>query len=327
MSRLTLASLVYIAVKLSGCTSLSVGSGSFDRRPVSIVSFDLFNQRAEPDSKNSWRGDWLFRRERLLLIDRYLRDRKPDLLLLQGVLSRIGSYTENDLKIVGQGGLEGYDFDSIPIAEYPDTGELESLAVAVGLPLQLVTLPASLTRMWKFNNGGILAMFLVELGEREIAIFSLRTPEDSSKFAEFIQKVDLTIDGSIKRYGLCPSRVLLYGYFSLPADQTIFRDFLDRYSLQSISEGYCEIVSDCYTASPSNEIFNATSKGGAPAQLDFIYVSRYSRVNKARVILNKPEENSDFYKAYGQEKLWPTERFGWLTQVQFSRCQQDGFFK
>ena len=68
-------------------------------------------------------------------------------------------------------------------------------------------------------------------------------------------------------------------------------------------------------------------RGGAPAKLDYVLVPRYGRLGKARVILNQPEPKSDFAKAYGLEKLWPTERFGWSTQMQLLQCSSVDYTK
>lgn len=322
---LTRLVLTLVLSCLSGCLSLSFSGGSYDKRAVSIVSLDLFNQRApEEILKNPWRGDWLFRRERLLVIDKYLRDRKPDVIMLQGAMSRIGSATENDLKIIGQGGLDGYDFDRVAVARYRDTGELESHAIAVGLPLQLVTLPSNYQRNWEFEGGGRLTLFLIEIEESEVAIFGLSSPSDASKTDFYLEKVRLVMEETIAKYRLCPLRMAIYGYLKLPADKSNYSRFLSRFRLKDISDGFCEIVSDCYTGSPVNEIYMTTS-GGAPSQLDYILVPRASFVGSSLGIFKEPDIGNLFGRAYGQEKFWATERFGWSTQVRFSKCEPSDF--
>ena len=318
--------LTLVLICSSGCLSLSFSGGSYDKRSVSIVSLDLFNQRAPEElSKNPWRGDWLFRRERLLVIDKYLRDRKPDVILLQGAMSRIGSATENDLKIIGQGGLDGYDFDQVAVARYRDTGEVESHAIAVGLPLQLVTLPSNYQRIWEFEGGGRLTLFLIEIEESEVAIFGLSGPSDASKTNLYLKNASLVMEKTVAKYRLCPLRMAVYGYLKLPADKSDYSRFLTRFRLKNISDGFCEIVSDCYTASPVNEIYMTTSGGGAPSQLDYILVPRASFVGSSLVIFKEPDIGNLFGRAYGQEKFWATERFGWSTQVQFSKCELGDF--
>ena len=85
-------------------------------------------------AKKAWKGDWIFRRDRLELVDQGLRNSKPDLLLLQEALARVGSAAESDLAILSAGAIADYDWRQLKVEEYPDTQEVESMAVAAAPP-------------------------------------------------------------------------------------------------------------------------------------------------------------------------------------------------
>ncbi|RZA10050.1 MAG: hypothetical protein EOP10_35410 [Proteobacteria bacterium] len=138
--------IVLFLLPLWAQTSCALLSGSeakeFDERSFSVLNLNLFNQRTPSSmSAKSWKGDWLFRRERLDLVDEQLRISRPDIVAFQEALTRQDSPSESDMNILSAGALEGYEWDASLVQTYRDTQEMQYHAVAVGLPVKLSPSP------------------------------------------------------------------------------------------------------------------------------------------------------------------------------------------
>lgn len=295
-----------------------------DRRSFSVFYGSLFNQRTQSSLSNqSWAGDWLFRRERLLIVDQFFRDRKPDLLVLQEVLERDGSSAESDLKIIGRGSLAGYEWDQFEIDHYEETHESEFHAVASGLPVQPVSLPTEFQRYWKLPDEGHLTFFLFEIEDRQIPIFNIEMKNrDPDRTFKFITK---TIYEVLVKNRFCPFRVIVAGRIPAQFASSNLSDFMRKLSLKDASEGFCEVVSDCYTANPINAIYMGTAGGAAPSQMDRLLVHETTLVASTSVELNAPTDDNTFVEKYGLEKLWPLERYSWFSTIRLSQCGDDDF--
>lgn len=311
---------------LTCCISLDLGDSRYDRRSIAVLYMSLFNQREAPRmGKSSWAGDWLFRRERLLLVDRFLRDRQPDILIFQESMARLGSSSESDLKIMSRGGLPGYDWDNFEVERYSDTQEAEYHGVAAGLPIKVVKLPKGFKRKWSLGPKGRMVMFLLEIEDQQIPVFNIEISgefKDSRRWYKFIAD---EIEQVVYRNKFCPMRVVVSGRIPASYASAGLTQFADRLNLKDISEGMCEVASDCYTATPINEIYMNTTNGQAPAQLDRVLVHRSAFVTSSSIVLSKPTDDSSFKNSYGLDKIWPLERFGWYSLLRLGQCDAEDF--
>src|SRR5690606_23224324 len=94
----SLCAVLLLAFSASSCVTGWFGGGSgFDSRPLSIQTLALYNQRTSSRlSKRAWKGDWIFRRDRLELIDGELRNVRPDILAMLEVMERKSNPSESD---------------------------------------------------------------------------------------------------------------------------------------------------------------------------------------------------------------------------------------
>jgi hypothetical protein len=112
-------------------------SNVYDSHKIKVQVLSLFNQRtASRLSTKSWKGDWLFRRERLSLIDKELGESKPDLIVFQELIKRDSNSFESDMGILSANALKGYKWKLSKKEVYTDTGEEEYLGLAVSSSMQ-----------------------------------------------------------------------------------------------------------------------------------------------------------------------------------------------
>ena len=137
---------------ITGCqTFKGAQDAGFDQRFISIQSVSLFNQRSlSHASAEQWKGDWVFRRHRLDLIDKQLRFTRPDLVVFQELMERSGSYADSDRNILAEGALRNYEWDLNDLVDYEDTQEVQYHATAVALPLSFAMVPDDMKKFYDF---------------------------------------------------------------------------------------------------------------------------------------------------------------------------------
>ena len=305
----------------ASCITPSVGSSDFDRRDYLIQTLSLFNQKKlSLQSNESWGGDWLYRRMRLALIDEEMRALKPDLLIMQQVMSRQGSSSEDDLKVLHAGALLGYEYDTVKVSHHPDTDEVESLAVSLARPLSIRNIPEDREREWSLGDDGYLAAFLVRTDDQPIAVFNVQMPSDLSQNDQWYDQIRQRMSEFLKKNSICRERAILAGYFSADDSSNLFGDFLESSQLKSTAMGFCQAARNCFTATPENELFAVTESGSVPAHSDRIYVHKDAYVFTARRFMAKSREADPYLKRFSLNRLWPTQRFGWEVSTLLQKC-------
>lgn len=311
---------------LVGCVTGWITGGGIDSRVLNVQTLSLFNQRINSKLKDqSWLGDWIFRRERLALIDDDLRDSKPDLLILQEVLSRNGSPSESDENILAAGALQGYEFESLKIQEYEDTREFEELAVAASLPLKITPFRnPNLRRLWNLGIDGFMSVHMVSNEDQDISVFNVKMPskvEDRGVWYQFMQE---QIYQHLKAGGFCPERLIIAGFMPVDVDQIRFKEFLTRLQVKDVAEEACRITSACNTLSPTNEILLATMGSEEPSRTDRILVNSEAYVFSTARSFIQSTPASSYTKSFGLTRLWAARRFGWGASVRIPRCRGKG---
>lgn len=315
--------LLPILLGLSGCATWFVTKfSSYDSRSISIETLSLFNQRENSNvSQKSWRGDWLFRRERLELVDRELRSIRPDVMVFQQLMTKKGSPSDSDRNILGSGSLGGYAWDVFRAREYEDTGEEHFNAVAVGLPVQLAPIELK-SRSWAVGLDGYVSVSVLQLEGDPILLFNVEMPTNDRNLGLWYQFLEEKIVEVLKSSTqFCPERLVIAGV--LPSGfGTSGQGYVEKLELRDVSEGMCEIASDCYTGTPLNELFMVTSGNQQPGHMDRIYVHRTAIIASSTVVFKNMEPATRYGANYGLSRLWPSQRFGWGSSVRLAKCSR-----
>lgn len=323
---LSLTPLVLLGL-LGACVMLGFQPPDrYDDRSFSILNLNLFHQRIPSTMSNrNWRGDWLFRRERLELVDEQLRVSRPDIVVLQEVLAKRGSPSESDINILSYGALEGYEWDADSLTFYRDTQEVQYQAVAVGLPVKLAGTETALNKsFWPIGMDGFMSYSLLELDQRPVLIVNLTMPGSGQKVDYWYKYVRNEIRDLLAQLKLCRQRLIVSGFVPGSLVWAGYADFLNEFELKDTSSGFCEAASDCLTSSTQNELFMATSQGQSPSHSERILVHRDAIVSSSSVVLNKMRDQSVYASLYGLQRLWPSRVFGWLAEVRLAQCGSEG---
>ncbi len=313
--------LLFFLFGLSGCATWFVTKfSSYDSRSISFETLSLFNQRENSNvSQKSWRGDWLFRRERLELVDRELRSIRPDVMVFQQLMAKKGSPSDSDRNILGSGALGGYAWDVFRVREFEDTGEEQFNAVAIGLPVQLAPIELK-SRNWAVGLDGNVSVSVLRLENDPILLFNVEMPTNDRNLGlwyQFLEEKMIEVLKSSPQF--CPERLVVAGVLPNGFGASGL-SFIEKLELRDVSEGMCEIASDCFTGTPLNELFMATSGNQPPGHMDRIFVHQTAIVASSSVVFRNMESAPRYGSVYGLSRLWPSQRFGWGTSVRLAKC-------
>jgi hypothetical protein len=308
---------------LTGCVSFFDSSGPVhESSPLKIMTFDLFHQRPNPNSKTStnYVGDWIYRRERLSLVDQEIRLLGLDLIAFQNLTSRSGSPSESDKSILSKGALKGFSWQGFVQNYHDDTAEQNELSLAVAPPLKLRNQTQNKKPFWVIGNEGAISAYVVERDRAPFAIFNIIMPARFGRNFIWYSFIEEKIKDFLKQNGICKQRMIILGY--LPADEgsVRFREFSERLELKDSATGFCKVASKCNTADADNELLLANTPELADTITDRILIHSSAIVLTSRRVLAEPQENSNYHRQLGLSQKWPSIRSGWLTSVRLNRC-------
>jgi hypothetical protein len=324
MQRARLFPLAFLSLSfwVNGCALLGIRSSErYDERSFSILNLNLFNQRTPSTlSRKNWKGDWLFRRERLELIDEQLRISRPDIVVFQELLTRRGSPSESDINILNFGALEGYEWDAEMVTFHKDTQEMQYQAVAVGLPVKLSASDRMTKKYWPIGIDGFMTYTLLELDQQPILLLNVSMPGGAQKVDHWYEFVEAELNGLLKELRICKQRLVISGYLPGGVIWPGFATFAEAFELKDTSAGFCEATSDCLTSSHQNDLFMATAQGQSPSHSERIMVHRDALVSFSNVVMNKMRDRTVYGEDYGLQRLWASRVYGWLANVRLQRC-------
>ncbi|MCX6109411.1 MAG: hypothetical protein NTZ90_07390 [Proteobacteria bacterium] len=310
------------AAALSSCvTDWLRRSPTYDTRPLAIETIGLFNQRAPSRlSAKNWKGDWIFRRDRLAMIDQDLRETKPDLLILQEAMQRIGNTAESDKSILQAGALAAYDWRQQQVQEYADTQETEQAAVAAGFPLKFLPSGDGKRETWAMGSGGYAMLATIDYEDQPIVVLNVQLPETGPGSLIWYGFLRERLTAKLVQDHLCAKRLIIAGL--LPGDDSNerFAEFMQVLQLKDSSQGFCQQAGHCFTATPVNDLFMATVGEETPTRVDKILVHRSANVYSSSRAFEDFANHNQYGLEFGLERLWPTKRFGWRSQVRLGRC-------
>lgn len=323
--------LLYISICLAmfaglfvGCVfDLFSGSGNYDGRILTVQTVSLFDQRtASRLERASWKGDWVFRRDRLNLIDKELKLSKPDLLLMQELIEKSGSPSESDQSILSAGSLSGHKWKTVVVKEFDDTYELQKMGIAVGYSLRILPEDKEVRNFWLLGNDGYLQVVNTESNGEPLVVFNVHMPSVTDNRFLWYAFVKKRIVERLESVGTCRKRVVVAGYLPGDTGARRFKEFVDSLEMVDASIGFCQIASKCYTSTPINDIFMATVGDAAPSRTDRIFVHKSAVVYTSNRTFVQPDTNNRYAKKFGIPKVWPTQRFGWGISARFSQCSE-----
>ena len=322
MKTLWLFGLPCFCFLLSSCALLGFEPAvRYDGRSFTIMNLNLFNQRIPSTmSQKNWKGDWLFRRERLELIDEQLRISRPDIVVFQELLTRRGRPSDSDINILSYGALEGYEWDADLVTQYKDSQEMQYHATAVGLPVKLTDREQYIKKHWGIGVEGFMSYSLLELDQVPILLVNIAMPQNLQKVDYWYKFVRNELRELIDTLHLCKERMIIAGYVPGGLAWEGYSELLAEFELKDTASGYCEAASDCLTSSNLNDLFMSTSQGQSPSHSERILVHKDAIVGSSSVVMNKMRDKTIYGGAYGQQRLWASRVFGWLSEIRLSQC-------
>jgi len=314
----TAAGLVSVA-----CVTRVLGEfAGLDTSTITIQTASLFNQKVPSRiGTRNWNGDWIFRRDRLVAFDRALRNIKPDILLLQEVLAKRGAFAEVDRNILMSGALEDFGWTDRVAQEFDDMQEVQTMAVVTAPSVPVLAKPNPEVRdFWLIGNDGFLMATIVEIDDQPVVVFNVQMPQQLGQKYLWYTFLEERIAEWLKIAKTCNKRVIVGGYLPGDQDSKRFNDMMVRIGLRDSSAGFCEVASNCHTATPLNEMFLATVGDETPSQPDRVLVPQSASVLASGRNLLENEAENRWTKDFGLTRMWPTQRFGWRAAVRLARC-------
>lgn len=308
--------LIFCGV-LSGCQLLSL-TYEYDKRSVTLLYGNLYDQKT-PDPP-PWDGDWLLRRERLLMVDQFLRDRKPDVAVFSQALMRQGHSAESDPLILGHGSLAGYEWDTVAVAEYPDTREEAMVAMAAGLPLQPIGL-SNVDRTFPLSAGGWISFFVLQWDDLRSPVFVVEIRPDGN-LSDDLATITRVIEKAQKDYGFCPLRSMVMGTFPPQIPLSLLSGFQDELNLKDIYDHDCDPAALCFTGLAENPLFKKAFPERMPGVWDRVFVHKETEVESSHLVLGEHRDSQRFMN-YGLNPFYALPTRGYFTQLRLAQCDKD----
>lgn len=316
MYRFTL--ILIISLHSVSCSTLGgwFFQKKLDRSPMRVLSVDLFDQRAEITSEPSWKGDWVLRRERLRIIDESLRALRPQIISFQNLLSKEGSVSDFDRKILARGSLKGYAWSLSRGILYEDTRETSYLALAAIEPLNIDRVERSQELILGTNG---LASFtrLYHESQALLVVNVNLEPQNPEPWYELLSQ---QIQIIAKEFSICRSRIIVTGKLPGDTENLSYLSFLNSLELKDSADGFCELADRCFTIDPQNSFVASRKANILPTRTTKILVPRQTQVIDARRSLTKSQNFSETARKYSLNSLWPVEEFAWQTDIKLARC-------
>jgi hypothetical protein len=291
-----------------------------DSQTLTLQTLSLFDQRTRENAgTKSWKGDWLFRRSRLEIVDQEVQRIKPDLIFFQDVLARRANSFDSDRDILSRGSLDGYLWDLVPLGYHEDTDEEFFQGVAASYTMKVAEIPEQ-DRMIALGDNGYMTVHKISWELEPLLLFNVKMPDDPGEAEDWYGKMVDVVRGEIARANACPERIVIGGYMP-SASSDKFKQMQADLGLKDSSSGFCEQEYQCFTATPLNGLYATAMSSDRQEQVDYILVPEPTEVIQSEIAYSGYKKTLDYEQAYNLSGLWASLRFGWQTTVRFSKCQ------
>lgn len=287
----------------------------YPAKRVRIQLVSLFNQRQNPArSEQGWRGDWVFRRERLQLIDTELNSARPDVVIMHEVMQR--SRYDSDQAILSAGALRGFTWSLIKTRSFADSGETEFTGIAIGVP----GIGDEEVQSLRVAQHGKVSLFLHQVKHPKFKLYVLNIIGTDNFSLSDLQSIVNIVSQKVAEID-CRSRTLIAGHFS-QATSTRFGNLFADSRFREVFKGLCNVENECFNSSPRNGIFLAINGEIEPAKTDYLWTERDFELLSVQLnFINSLRSQTISLSPYHLDELWPTERFGLMIEGRLLGCQ------
>lgn len=299
-----------------------------DSRALVIQTLNFYDQNSTSLSSRHHetilKGDWVFRRERLGLLDHALRLARPDVFIGQQFISRLESPTDADDSILLAGALSGFEIEKTAHPLTKKKNEEEFLLTAVSPPLRIVS-PPGVDRqddiLLESDGEGFAGVTLIEAEGFRVGIINVDFKAVPHNPATFYDHLSEMISKHVETKSFCQERMVIAG--SLPGGENSphLSKFLSRFSLVDVKPAECRDKSSCPNASEENPLYRYAYPGAATMKLDYILVSENAEIINSSRSFNLTSEDSEYARSIGFARLPIAPRAGWSVEIKFPRCR------
>jgi hypothetical protein len=298
----------------------------YDRESFTVQTINLFDQDLEIESsegKVNLKGDWLFRRDRLELLDRQLAEKKANLLFFQSIMQRLGNWTDFDLEILKAGVLGGYGFLSSKVAE--DEQTFETRLVGWGFDPSFIAESSQEITLVKKAHSGFASTVLNFYG-KHILLVNVFTESVSSKVDSYTDLAGF-IESELGLKKVCLDRLIVAGALDEFDSQGVSVQLLrDRFDLVDIGQSRCSDQkmqsSDCHSIASDN-LLAQSKKDIVFLRNERIFLPSTSKsTDLGRVVVQKSVNQSRYIHNFFPEDLYPIQQSGWMASVRLIQCDQ-----
>lgn len=270
----------------------------------------------------NWAGDWIFRRERLELLDKQIIAVKPDVVLFQDLVFRDYSPSESEFYILSASSLSDYSWHISKTNFLRLTEETISTAVAAALPLKVDLLKSYGTKNFKNlnDNGGYLVASILKSPDGRIGVVSLDLRGNSNSGEVSYDGVVEALAELVNSTGICKERFIIAGV--IPEDRIYNRDLdlISRLEMRDVAYGFCDEISSCYTDTKDNRLFQITNSSSINGRSRRILVHQKAEVIASGRNLMEKLKWKKINDVYNLKSTPFSDRYGWLTTLNLPTC-------
>ena len=307
--------LAHLFFSLASCQTYTQWFGP----PFIVQTLPLFNQRTDVVSgtKKSWKGDWIFRRKRLNLVDEEINKKSPNIVFFQELMKK-NNKSDSDSIILEYSSLAYHKPFTFSYQKYEETGEEEFAATYVRMGNYSVDADDQYV-LEKLKQGGYFVFQKILLDQVPFYLINVKMGDGpvAEGFLELQEKIKKHLDGVKK----CYNQILVAGHFKGQTNHPSFIRFLKTFDLVDSAWDFCEMNKNCYTESQSNPILNSSTVENKIYRSERILTHKTSKIDQSEIAFEKEEKTlNNLKKEYHLNTITPSIRYGWQAKISFGIC-------
>lgn len=317
----TLFKFFLIALVSSCVTAGNAEFSGYEDKRLIVQVVSLFPQLKTPSVEDSnWTGDWIFRRERMDLLDKQLSEIKPDIILLQDLVFRKYSPGESEFNLLASGALTDYDWHITKTGMIAETEETTASALAMALPLKIELLKTLNSKSkWDIGEENSYVIFTrFKTLEGDAGFISVKLDSLNSGF--WYKRISDAISSLISSSGICPERFIIAG--RLPEDKIEGSDYemFSKLGFKDAASEFCSDLRVCYTEDQKNPIRRKIQTDAINQRSLRIFVHGRTNVYSGLRNLMRTRVFPDKESKYGLKEYSASDSYGWISSLGFPTC-------
>jgi hypothetical protein len=280
----------------------------------------MYDQRSTKDTPSEVEDDWIFRRERIGLLDTSLRNNKADILFIQQGQQVPGSPVDADDAILRAGALSGYDIEKRPYNDQDPDDDQDIFVTAVTAPFRITSASYATSHI----ELGVDAMISVADVEGLPIILinadsSYAKPDVRKDFYKILADA-LTKVLELKK--TCANRIIIAGTLPEITDGYSMEQFLSQFNLVEVVSDQCKEKDACVTYTHENVLYKALiGKPRVHERIDRILVHQDTDIDQSTIAFNQVFPASEYAAKEGLPNLSISTHYGWSGEFKFARCK------